>query len=147
MKRMHIHLGVEDLASSVKFYTSLFGVTPTVLEADYAKWALEDPRVNFAISNRCESRVGVDHLGIQCEDKASLTEQATRLSDAGQPVVHQESTVCCYATGQKVWVSDPQGIPWETFVSEGSSTEFGENFDRDLLNDNRTSVGKQEKCC
>ena len=69
------------------------------------------------------------------------------MADAGQPVVHQERTGCCYATGQKVWVSDPQGIPWETFVTEGNSTEFGENFDRDLLNDKRMRVGKQEKCC
>ena len=124
MKRMHLHMGVENLDSSIQFYTSLFGVSPTVKQEDYAKWIMDDPRVNFAISTRCDSKRGVDHLGIQCEDRDSLVETANRLSEAGQPLVHQDKTVCCYASGQKVWVSDPQGVPWETFVTDGTSTTF-----------------------
>jgi catechol 2,3-dioxygenase-like lactoylglutathione lyase family enzyme len=147
MKRMHLHVGVEDLATSIRFYTSLFGIDPTVRENDYAKWVMEDPRVNFAISKRGNNKLGVDHLGIQCEDSATLMETAERLADAGRPLVHQEKTVCCYATGQKVWIADPQGVPWETFVTEGASTSFGENFDLELLESSSSRQETPAKCC
>ena len=147
MKRMHLHMGVENLDSSIQFYTSLFGVSPTVKQEDYAKWIMDDPRVNFAISTRCDSKRGVDHLGIQCEDRDSLVETANRLSEAGQPLVHQDKTVCCYASGQKVWVSDPQGVPWETFVTDGTSTTFGESFDHELLDAAKSTDKTRDNCC
>ena len=147
MKRMHLHMGVENLDSSIQFYTSLFGVSPTVKQEDYAKWIMDDPRINFAISTRCDSKRGVDHLGIQCEDRDSLVETANRLSEAGQPLVHQDKTVCCYASGQKVWVSDPQGVPWETFVTDGTSTTFGESFDHELLDAAKSTDKTRDNCC
>ena len=125
MSRMHVHVGVKDIESSVDFYTGLFGVEPTVCETDYAKWMLENPRVNFAISTRCE--VGVNHLGIQCENEKILAETSERLSQSGQPLIKQETASCCYATGQKVWVSDPQGVAWETFMTTGDITSYGED--------------------
>ena len=125
MRRMHVHVGVKDIESSVDFYTGLFGVEPTVCETDYAKWILENPRVNFAISTRCE--VGVDHLGIQCENEKILAETAERLSQSGRPLIKQEAASCCYATGKKVWVSDPQGVAWETFMTTGDITSYGED--------------------
>lgn len=125
MSRMHIHVGVKDIKSSVDFYTGLFGVEPTVCEADYAKWMLENPRVNFAISTRCE--LGVNHLGIQCENEQKLAETSERLSQSGRPLLKQETASCCYATGKKVWVSDPQGVAWETFMTTGDITSYGED--------------------
>ena len=125
MSRMHVHVGVKDIESSVDFYTGLFGVEPTVCETDYAKWILENPRVNFAISTRCE--VGVNHLGIQCENEKILAETSERLSQSGRPLLKQETASCCYATGQKVWVSDPQGVAWETFMTTGDITSYGED--------------------
>tara|TARA_Y100000780_G_C13610541_1_gene388318 strand:+ start:249 stop:653 length:405 start_codon:yes stop_codon:yes gene_type:complete len=122
---MHVHVGVKDIESSVDFYTGLFGVEPTVCETDYAKWMLENPRVNFAISTRCE--VGVNHLGIQCENEKILAETSERLSQSGRPLLKQETASCCYATGQKVWVSDPQGVAWETFMTTGDITSYGED--------------------
>ena len=147
MKRMHLHMGVENLDSSIQFYTSLFGVSPTVKQEDYAKWIMDDPRVNFAISTRCDSKRGVDHLGIQCEDRDSLVETANRLCEAGRPLVHQDKTVCCYASGQKVWISDPQGVPWETFVTDGTSTTFGESFDHELLDAAKSTDKTRDNCC
>ena len=122
---MHVHVGVKDIESSVDFYTGLFGVEPTVCETDYAKWMLENPRVNFAISTRCE--VGVNHLGIQCENEKILADTSERLSQSGRPLLKQETASCCYATGQKVWVSDPQGVAWETFMTTGDITSYGED--------------------
>lgn len=125
MKRMHVHLGVKDIAESVGFYSALFGARPTVLQGDYAKWMLDDPRVNFAISTR--GPAGLDHLGMQVDDTAELKEAADQLTAAGAAVLHQDDTVCCYARSDKAWVSDPQGIAWETFFSHGSATVYGED--------------------
>ncbi len=127
MKRIHVHLGVTDIPGTVAFYSRLFGVPPTVREDDYAKWLLDDPRVNFAISTRCGSP-GIDHLGIQVEDEADLAEIAGRLAGAGRPVVRQERADCCYATGEKAWIGDPQGVVWETFLTTGRITTFGEDI-------------------
>ncbi len=114
MKRFHIHVGVEMLEESIRFYNALFGAEPVKTKADYAKWMLEDPRVNFAISTRVKIQ-GVDHLGIQVDDESELTEVRDRLKGADMAVEEEGETVCCYARSDKSWVQDPAGIPWETY--------------------------------
>jgi catechol 2,3-dioxygenase-like lactoylglutathione lyase family enzyme len=125
MKRLHVHVSVDDLAQSVRFYSTLFASEPTVLKGDYAKWLLDDPRVNFAISKRGHA-AGIEHLGIQVEDQAELAEVYDRLSRAERPVVQEKATVCCYAKSDKQWIADPQGVPWETFLTHGGSTVYGQ---------------------
>lgn len=124
MKRFHVHVRVNDLESSVSFYSTLFGAAPAVLKPDYAKWMLEDPRVNFAIT-AAATPAGLDHLGLQVESDEDLAVMASRLDAAGQKVVKQENATCCYARGNKGWVSDPSGISWETFHTFGESTVYG----------------------
>ena len=126
MKRMHVHVSVEDLGRSVGFYSALFGATPAVVKIDYAKWMLEDPRLNFAISTRSKSG-GVDHLGIQVDEAEELKELAGRLKAAGETTRDQEATTCCYARSDKSWVNDPTGLRWETFFTHGTSTSYGED--------------------
>ena len=125
MKRFHVHVSVDDLARSIRFYSTLFATEPTVLKDDYAKWMLDDPRVNFAISTGESDAVGISHLGIQAENEDELAEVYDRLSRADRPVVAEKATTCCYARSDKQWVADPQGVPWETFVTYGESAEFG----------------------
>jgi len=124
MKRFHAHVMVEDLESSVRFYSTLFGTAPAVLKADYAKWMLDDPRVNFAITSGA-AVAGLDHLGLQVESDEELTIIAERLEAAGQSVRKEGNADCCYARGNKGWVSDPSGISWETFNTFGESTVYG----------------------
>jgi len=124
MKRLHVHVAVEDLTGSVRFYTQLFAAEPVVHQADYAKWMLEDPRVNFAISKR-GAEPGVRHLGIQVEDRSELEEVYGRLKRAGRPVFHEGETTCCYARSEKSWIDDPQGVQWETFLTKGESAVYG----------------------
>jgi catechol 2,3-dioxygenase-like lactoylglutathione lyase family enzyme len=124
MKRFHVHVSVPDIAASVRFYSNLFGAEPNVLKDDYAKWMLDDPRINFAISNKGREP-GVDHLGFQVEDDAELEEVATRLKSADEAVLEQAATTCCYAESKKAWTTDPVGIPWETFLTTGESTVYG----------------------
>jgi catechol 2,3-dioxygenase-like lactoylglutathione lyase family enzyme len=126
MKRLHLHVGVEDLAASVRFYETLFDAAPTVLEHDYAKWMLDDPRVNFAISARARA-AGVDHLGIQTESAEELGALAARLKAAGSETFDQQATTCCYAKSDKSWVRDPSGLRWETFYTFGEATSYGED--------------------
>jgi catechol 2,3-dioxygenase-like lactoylglutathione lyase family enzyme len=114
MKRFHIHVGVENLDESIRFYSVLFGAELVKTKTDYAKWLLEDPRVNFAISTRA-TKQGVDHLGIQVEEESELTEVRDRLKGADVAVGEEGETVCCYARSEKSWVQDPAGIPWETY--------------------------------
>lgn len=128
MKRLHVNIEVADLARSVAFYTTLFDAEPTVLKPDYAKWMLDDPRVNLSISTRCGRAPGIDHLGIQVESAAELGALAGRLKAAGAPHVDQADARCCYARGDKTWVRDPQGVAWETFHTTGTSTRYGEDF-------------------
>lgn len=128
MKRLHISVSVDDLDRSIAFYATLFGATPTVRKVDYAKWMLDDPRVNFAISARGR-RVGLDHLGIQAETNDELSAIAARLAAAGESIVDQQQTVCCYARSDKAWVTDPSGIAWESFVTHGAATVYGEDID------------------
>ncbi len=125
MKRLHVHLAVESLAASVRFYTALFAAEPSVLKSDYAKWMLEDPRVNFAISQR-GATPGVEHLGIQVEDRPELEEVYARLKRAEGPVLEEGSTTCCYAKSEKSWIEDPQRVLWETFLTTGESTVYGQ---------------------
>jgi catechol 2,3-dioxygenase-like lactoylglutathione lyase family enzyme len=125
MKRMHIHVAVEDLNRSIGFYSSLFAAEPSVVKQDYAKWMLDDPRVNFAISARGRAP-GLDHLGIQVENKDELNEVYARLRRAGEKVIEQGETNCCYATSEKSWIDDPAGIAWETFLTFGESTDYGD---------------------
>jgi hypothetical protein len=126
MKRLHVHVAVDDLAQSIRFYSTLFAAEPTVIKDDYAKWMLEDPRVNFAISNLGDRTSGVSHLGIQAEDETELAEVYDRLARAERPIVEAKATTCCYAKSDKQWIADPQGVPWETFFTYGEATVYGE---------------------
>ena len=128
MKRLHINLAVDDLAQSVQFYSTLFAAPPVVSKPDYAKWMLDDPRVNFAIAARGR-KPGLDHFGIQVEDGSELREVYQRLHNAERPVLEQGKTTCCYAKSEKAWISDPQGIAWETFLTFGDSTVYGDDGD------------------
>ena len=126
MKRLHVHVAVDDLETSKAFYATLFGAPPSVVKDDYAKWMLEDPRVNFAISSR--GRVGgLDHLGIQVDSAEELAELAGRLKAAGEVTLDQEATTCCYAKSDKSWVNDPAGLRWETFHTFGEATTYGQD--------------------
>jgi catechol-2,3-dioxygenase len=124
MKRFHVHVSVGDLNESIRFYSTLFGAEPTVLKGDYAKWMLENPRVNFAISQRSVAR-GIEHVGIQVENRSELEEVYARLQRAERPVLEEGATTCCYAQSEKSWIADPQGIQWETFLTTGESTVYG----------------------
>ena len=124
MKRLHVHVAVDDLDRSVAYYRALFDAEPTVLKADYAKWALADPAINFAISDR-DRAAGVDHLGIQVESAAELEDVTRRLAAAEQVAVPESDAVCCYATSEKTWSRDPSGVVWETFWSHGQSRTYG----------------------
>jgi catechol 2,3-dioxygenase-like lactoylglutathione lyase family enzyme len=126
MKRLHVHIAVDDLHKSIGFYSILFGARPSILKDDYAKWMLEDPKVNLAISQR-DRVAGVDHLGIQVDSDGELRELALRLKAAGEETRDQESTTCCYAQSNKAWVSDPSGVRWETFYTFGEATAYGED--------------------
>ena len=126
MKRLHLHVSVPDLAPSIQFYETLFGAPPSVVKDDYAKWMLDDPRVNFAISQRGRA-AGVDHVGIQVDSAAELGELAGRLKAAGNVTLDQEAVTCCYAKGDKSWVNDPAGVRWETFFTFGEATRYGED--------------------
>jgi len=125
MKRFHVHVTVEDLDQSIRFYSTLFAVEPSVVNSDYAKWMLDDPRVNFAISHRGKT-TGVDHLGLQVDSREELKEIGDRLDAAGREVFDRGEAHCCYARSDKAWVADPQGVSWETFFSFGQETVYGE---------------------
>jgi catechol 2,3-dioxygenase-like lactoylglutathione lyase family enzyme len=124
MKRLHVHVSVKDLNASIRFYSQLFASEPSVRKDDYAKWMLDDPRVNFAISRR-DGTPGVQHLGIQVEDRSELAELYARLQRADRPVIEQGETTCCYAQSEKSWIDDPQGVQWEAFTTTGESPVYG----------------------
>jgi len=124
MKRFHVHVAVSDLSKSITFYSAMFGEQPTVLKPDYAKWMLEDPRINFAISNRGNAP-GVNHLGLQAEDDAELEAIHANLQRADTAVLPEKGVDCCYAKSDKYWVTDPQGIAWESFRSLGTIPLYG----------------------
>jgi catechol 2,3-dioxygenase-like lactoylglutathione lyase family enzyme len=139
MKRLHVHLSVGDLDESIRFYSVLFAARPSVVKPDYAKWMLEDPRVNFAISTHSGSAPGIDHLGIQVEDGAELQEVYGRLRQAEAPVLEEGKTTCCYAQSEKSWIADPQGVSWEAFLTSGESTVYGTSAPR--------PVSASQACC
>src|SRR5271156_6584240 len=141
MKRFHVHIAVENLPQSIGFYSALFATRPAVVKADYAKWMLDDPRVNFAISTRGR-QAGLDHLGIQVEDKEELNEVYARLRQAGGIIIQQGQTSCCYARSEKSWIDDPAGISWETFFTTGESTNYG-----DGTGERDARVAHAKACC
>jgi hypothetical protein len=124
VKRFHVHVAVHDLQQSIRFYSSLFGAAPSVTKQDYAKWMLDDPRVNFAISTR-GAKPGLDHLGLQAETDAELEEIGSRLAQADVSVLPQKGAACCYAKSDKYWTIDPQGIAWESFHTLDSVPVYG----------------------
>jgi catechol 2,3-dioxygenase-like lactoylglutathione lyase family enzyme len=144
MKRLHVHVGVTDLEKSISFYSELFAAAPTVRKDDYAKWMLEDPRVNFAISYRPD-KGGVRHLGIQVENGDELAEIYARLRAADAPVLEEGATTCCYARSEKSWINDPQGVAWETFLTFGESTTYGGGADGAAPESHAAS--KPAPCC
>lgn len=125
MKRFHAHVHVDDLAKNIAFYSKLFAAEPTRVEADYAKWMLEDPRVNFAISTR-GSKLGLDHFGLQVDDASELAELKSRAESADMALLDEGATTCCYARSEKHWVTDPQGIAWEHFHTLGNIPVFND---------------------
>jgi catechol 2,3-dioxygenase-like lactoylglutathione lyase family enzyme len=149
MKRFHIHLAVDNLDQNIQFYSTLFGREPSVRHDDYAKWMLDDPRINFAISNR-GAKIGVDHLGIQAEDEQELKDIKLRLDATQRPVESQEQAACCYMRSDKYWITDPQGIAWESFHS---LTEIPTFNDKTAPSDGENpfaccpAVDKTTPCC
>ena len=143
MKRLHVHVSVDDLPHSIGFYSALFAADPAVIKTDYAKWMLDDPRVNFAISTRGR-QAGLDHLGIQVENAGELQEVYARLRKAGGNVIEQGQTACCYAKSEKSWIDDPAGIAWETFLTSGESTDYGDGSGERTA---RVAHEKQGACC
>jgi catechol 2,3-dioxygenase-like lactoylglutathione lyase family enzyme len=141
MKRLHVHVAVDDLRASIAFYSALFAGEPAVVKPDYAKWMLDDPRVNFAISSR-DRQAGLDHLGIQVADKDELTEVYARLHQAAGAVTEQGQTNCCYAKSEKAWIDDPAGISWETFLTTGEITDYGDGSGERLAR-----IAHEKSCC
>lgn len=146
MKRLHVHVAVTDLQESIGYYAALFGAQPNVLKSDYAKWRLEDPRVNFAISQR-QAKAGLDHLGIEVDSDAELAEVAGRLSHAKQQVRPQENASCCYAKSNKAWSRDPSGLSWETFFTHGEVTTYGEDHAPDVVAKPANQGQARSACC
>jgi len=146
MKRLHLHVAVDNLNRSIGFYSTLFGAEPVIVKDDYAKWMLEDPRVNFAISARTGA-AGLDHLGIQVESDGELRELAGRLKTAGESTRDQEASTCCYAQSNKAWVNDPSGLRWETFFTFGAATTYGEDDDPAVTAKPESSCCANSACC
>lgn len=144
MKRLHVHVGVENLERSISFYSILFGEKPTVAKPDYAKWMLDDPRVNFAISSDHHASKGIEHLGIQVEDSGELVEVYGRLKQADAPLLEEGATTCCYARSEKSWISDPDGVVWETFLTSDDATVYGDSPDLNQLVSENAAAGA---CC
>ena len=143
MKRLHVHVGVNDLDHSIRFYSTLFAADPAVVKPDYAKWMLDDPRLNFAISQGCHVEKGIEHLGVQVESTDELSDVYGRLQAADRPVLEEGRTTCCYAKSEKSWIADPDGIVWETFYTDGEATTYGDSPALGTLAD---SLG-EDKCC
>jgi catechol 2,3-dioxygenase-like lactoylglutathione lyase family enzyme len=144
MKRFHVHMGVENLDRSVAFYSGLFGAEPSVIKPDYAKWMLDDPRVNFAISTKEGVKRGIEHLGVQVENGDELAEVYGRLKAANGPVLVEGATICCYAKSEKSWIADPDGIMWEAFLTNGEATVYGDSPELDKLASDNAAAGA---CC
>ncbi len=146
MKRFHIHIGVKDIEKSVEFYTALFGQKPSKLKEDYAKWMLEDPRINFAISTRVSEK-GVDHLGIQVDQDSELMELTKRLKNADLGVYDEGESTCCYAESKKAWVQDPSGIAWEAYRTMADAEVFKGHEKQEGAAECCPSTGGEESSC
>ena len=144
MKRLHVHVGVADLDQSIGFYSTLFAAQPTVVKDDYAKWMLDDPRVNFAISSGDHARQGIEHLGIQVENSDELSDVYGRLKAADRPVLEEGATTCCYAKSEKSWIADPDGVVWEAFLTNGEATVYGDSPELVQLESENAATGQ---CC
>ncbi len=143
MKRLHVHVSVSDLTQSIGFYSTLFGAEPSVVKSDYAKWMLDDPRVNFAISAGQHAARGIEHLGIQVEDAGELAQVYGRLKAADRPVLDEGATTCCYAKSEKSWIADPDGVVWEAFLTNGEATLYGDGPALGALSGNAAETA----CC
>lgn len=141
MKRLHVHVYVSDLERSIQFYKTLFGVEPTVSKNDYAKWILDDPVVNFAISTQSGAQPGIDHIGIQTSNREDLHVVSERLKGAAVETFDEQATTCCYAISDKSWVEDPSGVRWETFYSYGETTTYGADASRQAF------ARRPQGCC
>ena len=148
MKRFHVHISVDSMAQSTQFYSALFGQAPTVLKTDYAKWMLDDPLINFAISERAAKvgRAGLDHLGFQMDTAPELHAMTASLQTAGLAVSDLGETTCCYAKSDKGWVHDPQGIAWESFVTMGEATTYGTESAEEMATASSSGHGSGA-CC
>ena len=142
MKRFHVNVAVADLGRSVKFYSILFGAAPTVLKPDYAKWLLDDPRINFSVSES-EKRRGINHIGLQAETENELASLRKRLHWAGQETFEQVNAECCYAKSDKTWVRDPDDVAWETFVTHADLPHYGS----DTADRSAVSGDAAVRCC
>lgn len=147
MKRLHVHVAVPDLEQSIRFYSTLFNAQPVKVKPDYAKWMLDDPRVNFAISKRGGRTSGIDHIGVQVDSRAELDELSGRLKAAGESTFDEEAVQCCYAQGDKTWVNDPAGVRWETFYTFGDSTTYGEGATPEPQVAKREQSVSNAACC
>ena len=143
MKRLHVHVSVANLDQSIGFYSALFAAKPSVVKSDYAKWMLDDPRVNFAISMRGNAP-GLDHLGIQVESGEELQDVYGRLRQAGGALLEVGATTCCYAKSEKSWIDDPTGIAWETFLTSGESTVYGDSSKEER---GEARIAHTKACC
>lgn len=139
MNRFHVHVNVADLAKSVSFYSELFGVAPAVKHDDYAKWMIDDPQLNFAISTGQSDTLGIAHLGLQAGDKDALSAIGQRLTAADSVTLAEADTTCCYAQSDKFWAEDPQGVRWETFHTHGTATAYGGG--------SHSGEAPESKCC
>jgi len=145
MKGLPVRVAVGDLDTSVKFYSSLFAAEPSVLKSDYAKWMLDDPRLNFSVTTR-PARKGVNHLGIQVENAAELAGLRDRMDQAGRGVLDQKDTKCCYARSDKAWTLDPEGVAWEAFLTSGEAAEYGETRELEGA-EAEAEAGSVAACC
>lgn len=145
MKRMHIHLGVDNLDEGIRFYNTLFGTEPVKIESDYAKWLLDDPSINFAISTRVKP--GLDHLGVQVEEKNELGELRERMKSADMSLFDEGEVVCCYARSDKSWVTDPAGIAWEAYQTMEDTRFFSDAQASGEAVCCVPDVGAQANCC
>ena len=151
MKRFHVNVAVADLDRSTRFYSTLFGSKPTVLKDNYAKWMLDDPRINFSINTSAVQR-GVNHIGLQADTMDELAAIQSRLRSAGQETFDQPDAQCCYANSSKIWVRDPDDVAWETFVTHGDITRYGDDrFPENVLQTTEAAAcceaGSEAQCC
>ncbi|MBL4619712.1 MAG: VOC family protein [Marinicaulis sp.] len=146
MNRMHIHINVKDLEQSIAFYSTLFGAPPVVTKGEYAKWILDDPALNFAISESAD-QTGVNHIGIQTDARDGLSAISKRLKAAGEITLDKEATSCCYAVSDKTWVEDPSGVRWETFFTHGEATIYGDDEAQAELETLKNQQAANVACC